>query len=94
MESAAVLMEKEGSSIQLLMVQIGTGNVLCVGHIAFPCVFSLFHCVVRSDNGLFISATTSGLLADGIKKNRNAERQQNVFACPLNVPLKPLTLSV
>lgn len=80
--------------MQLLLIQTGTGNVLCVSHIIFLCVGFLFYCVVRSDNGLFIFGNKGGLYSHmELKKNRKVEKQQNMFLCPVNLPLKPLTLS-
>lgn len=54
-------MKNEGSSIQLLFAQTRIGNVLCVGHVIFPCVVFPFYCVVISDYGLFILVTRDGL---------------------------------
>lgn len=71
-------MENEDSSTQLLLAQIGTSNVLCVGHITLPCMFLLFHCIVRSENARFILRTRGGLYSHmelGIGK---LERQQNI----------------
>lgn len=83
-------MEKEGPSVQLLLVQTGIGTAKCVGHIAFSCVFFLFHGVVRSDYDLFIL-----VFVYEIKKNRKMEKQQNIVFCvhPLTLSLKPSTLS-
>lgn len=65
----SILMENEGSSIQLLFAQTRIGYVLCVGHVIF-CVIFLFYCVVISDYGLFILVTRDGLYPYmGLKKN-------------------------